>query len=148
MSALLVAAQTASPPARDMASPATKEKRSTPGGGRCLPSLGQWKRRNGQPNDPKSPSDGYATGLIVFVLREAGVPAMDPAIQRGIAWLKTHQRASGRWFTRSLNDDEDHYITDVGTCLAVMALGRCASAGEPTLTHATQSATDRASSRP
>jgi len=38
-------------------------------GGWCLPSLGQWKRRNGQPNDPKSPSDGYATGLVVFVLR-------------------------------------------------------------------------------
>ncbi len=50
-------------------------------GGWCLPSLGHWKRRNGQPNDPDSPSDGYATGLIVFVLREAGVPAMDPAIQ-------------------------------------------------------------------
>ncbi len=117
-------------------------------GGWCLPSLGKWKRRNGQPNDPKSPSDGYATGLVVFVLREAGVPAMDPAIQRGITWLKTHQRASGRWFTRSLNDDEDHYIADAGTCLAVMALGRCASAGEPALTHATQSALDRASSRP
>ncbi len=117
-------------------------------GGWCLPSLGQWKRRNGQPNDPKSPSDGYATGLIVIVLREAGVPAMDPAIQRGIAWLKTHQRASGRWFTRSLNDDEDHYIADAGTCLAVMALRRCDNAGEPTLTHATQAALERASSGP
>jgi len=82
------------------------------------------------------------------VLREAGVPAMDPAIQRGIAWLKTHQRASGRWFTRSLNDDLDHYIADAGTCLAVMALKRCASAGEPRLTHATQSALERASSSP
>jgi squalene-hopene/tetraprenyl-beta-curcumene cyclase len=117
-------------------------------GGWCLPSLGQWKRRNGQPNDPGSPSDGYATGLIVFVLREAGVPATDPAIQRGIAWLKSHQRASGRWFTRSLNDDEDHYIADAGTCLAVMALCRCANAGEPTLEHATQTADERASSRP
>jgi squalene-hopene/tetraprenyl-beta-curcumene cyclase len=117
-------------------------------GGWCLPSLGHWKRRDGQPNDPKSPSDGYATGLVVFVLREAGVPADDPAIQRGIAWLKTHQRASGRWFTRSLNDDEDHYIADAGNCLAVMALGRCASGGERTLTHSTQRVRDRASSSP
>jgi len=73
---------------------------------------------------------------------------MDPAIQRGIAWLKTHQRASGRWFTRSLNDDEDHYITDAGTCLAVMALRRCASAGEPTLTHATRTTDERTPSTP
>jgi len=116
-------------------------------GGWCLPSLGKWKRRDGRPNDPNSPSDGYATGLVVFVLREAGVSSDDPAIQRGIAWLKSHQRASGRWFTRSLNDDEEHYIADAGTCLAVMALRRCAGAGEPTLSHATQSPLDRASFR-
>ena len=91
-------------------------------GGWCLPSLGTWKRRDGKPNDPASPSDGYATGLVVFVLQEAGVPAADPAIQRGLAWLKANQRASGRWFTRSLNDDKDHYIADAGTCYAVLAL--------------------------
>ena len=61
-------------------------------GGWCLPSLGHWKRRDGKPNDPASPSDGYATGLVVFVLREAGVPAAEPAIQRGVAWLKANQR--------------------------------------------------------
>ncbi len=107
-------------------------------GGWCLPSLGQWKRRDGEPNNPASASDGYATGLVVFVLREAGVAADDPAIQRGITWLKSHQRASGRWFTRSLNDDEAHYITNAGSCLAVMALWRCAEAGEPKLTQAVQ----------
>jgi len=100
-------------------------------GGWCLPSLGHWKRRDGSPNDPASPSDGYATGLVVFVLREAGVPASDPALQRGIAWLKANQRASGRWFTRSLNDDQDHYIADAGTCYAVMALRRCEPASHP-----------------
>jgi squalene-hopene/tetraprenyl-beta-curcumene cyclase len=102
-------------------------------GGWCLPSLGHWKRRQGQPNDPNSPSDGYATGLIVFVLREAGVPATDPAIQRGLAWLKTNQRISGRWYTRSLNDDKDHYIAVAGTCYAVMALRRCEPATLPAL---------------
>jgi squalene-hopene/tetraprenyl-beta-curcumene cyclase len=101
-------------------------------GGWCLPSLGHWNRRDGKPNDPASPSDGYATGLVVFVLREAGVPAADPAIQRGVAWLKANQRVSGRWFTRSLNDDEDHYIADAGTSYAVLALQHCGVAAAQT----------------
>jgi squalene-hopene/tetraprenyl-beta-curcumene cyclase len=94
-------------------------------GGWCLPSLGGWKRRDGSPNDPNSPSDGYATGMLVFVLREAGVPASDPAIVRGVGWLKANERVSGRWFTRSLNDDKDHFIADAGTAFAVMALWSC-----------------------
>jgi squalene-hopene/tetraprenyl-beta-curcumene cyclase len=94
-------------------------------GGWCLPSMGQWKRRDGKPNNPDAPSDGYATGLVVLVLREAGISASDPAVERGVAWLRTNQRASGRWFTRSLNNDKAHYITDAGTSLAIMALRRC-----------------------
>jgi squalene-hopene/tetraprenyl-beta-curcumene cyclase len=96
-----------------------------PDGGWSLPSLGHWKRRDGTPNDPQAPSDGYATSLAVFVLRQAGVPASDPAIQRGIAWLRAHQRASGRWFTRSVNNDKYHYITHAGTAFAVLALHAC-----------------------
>jgi squalene-hopene/tetraprenyl-beta-curcumene cyclase len=94
-------------------------------GGWCLPSLGQWRRRDGTPNDPKAPSDGYATGLVLFVLRQASVPASDEALRRGVAWLLSHQRASGRWFTRSLNNDKDHYITNAGTAFAVLALRAC-----------------------
>ena len=56
--------------------------------------------------------------------------------------------ASGRWFTRSLNDDEDHYIADAGTCLAVMALRRFATAGEPTLTQAARTGDEKTSSSP
>lgn len=58
------------------------------------------------------------------------MPATDPTVERGINWLKAHQQTSGRWYTRSLNDDEEHYIADAGTCMAVMALTRSAS-GEP-----------------
>jgi squalene-hopene/tetraprenyl-beta-curcumene cyclase len=94
-------------------------------GGWSLPSLGAWKRHDGTPNDPDAPSDGYATGLVVYVLRQTGVASTDPAIARGIDWLKTHQRASGRWFTRSLNTDRFHYITNAGTGFAVLALGAC-----------------------
>jgi squalene-hopene/tetraprenyl-beta-curcumene cyclase len=96
-----------------------------PDGGWSLPSLGDWKRRDGEPNDKNASSDGYATGLVVYVLRQSGVPAADPALARASAWLKTHQRESGRWFTRSLNNDKFHYIANAGTGFAVMALKAC-----------------------
>ena len=94
-------------------------------GGWNLPSLADWKRLDGQPNDKNASSDGYATGLILYVLRQNGLPTKDDAIQRGVTWLKANQRASGRWFTRSVNADRAHYITNVGTAYAVMALHAC-----------------------
>lgn len=94
-------------------------------GGWNLPSLGDWKRLNGQPNDKQAPSDGYATGFVVYVLRQAGIAAKTEPIQRGVAWLKANQRESGRWFTRSLNADRAHYVTNAGTAYAVMALSAC-----------------------
>ena len=95
-------------------------------GGWSLPSLGEWKRRDGTLNDPNnSPSDGYGTGLVVYVLRQTGVPASDPALVKGAAWLKANQRESGRWFTRSLTNDKAHYITNAGTSFAALALKAC-----------------------
>jgi squalene-hopene/tetraprenyl-beta-curcumene cyclase len=70
-------------------------------------------------------SDGYATGFVVYVLRQAGVPADDPQIRRGIAWLKSHQRASGRWFTPSQSWHTQHRIANAGTAFAVLALHAC-----------------------
>ena len=102
-------------------------------GGWALPSLGAYKRRDAAktPNDPAAPSDGYATGLIVFVLREAGVAAKDPAVKNGVAWLKANQRESGRWYTRSLSNDKAHYITNAGTAFGVLALEACGEAAGP-----------------
>jgi squalene-hopene/tetraprenyl-beta-curcumene cyclase len=97
-------------------------------GGWSLPSLGAWKRLNGKPNDERAPSDGYATGLVLYVLRQAGVPATKEPMRRGVKWLKTNQRALGRWFTRSLNADQAHYVTNAGTAYAVMALKACEAA--------------------
>ena len=94
-------------------------------GGWSLPSLGDWKRHDGSPNDKQAPSDGYGTGLVIYVLRQAGVPTNDERIQRGITWLKSNQRTSGCWFTRSLNNDKGHYITNAGTAYAIMALDAC-----------------------
>lgn len=93
-------------------------------GGWALATLGNWKRADDKEQDLET-SDGYGTGFVLYVLRRSGVPATDPALVRGIAWLKQHQRASGRWFTRSLHKDNKHFITHAGTAMAVMALGEC-----------------------
>jgi squalene-hopene/tetraprenyl-beta-curcumene cyclase len=94
-------------------------------GGWSLPSLGTWKRNDGKPQDKNAGSDGYATGLVLYVLRQAGVAASEKPIQRGVAWLKANQRESGRWFTRSLNRDSRHYISNAGTAFAILALKAC-----------------------
>jgi len=86
--------------------------------------MGNWERSADKPKDMKS-SDGYGTGFAVYVLRQAGVTAENPRIQKGIAWLKTNQRASGRWFTRSMWKDRKHYITHAGTAYAILALAAC-----------------------
>jgi len=71
------------------------------------------------------PSDGHMTGLAIVVLRKAGVPASDVRIQRGVSWLLTNQRSSGRWWTRSLNRDGWQFITYSGTVYPLLALSLC-----------------------
>jgi squalene-hopene/tetraprenyl-beta-curcumene cyclase len=94
-------------------------------GGWGLVTLGKnWKRADGKPQD-YSVSDGYGTGFVLYVLRSAGIPAGDRRIRNGITWLKTHQRVSGRWFTRSPEKDSRHYITHSGTAYAILALAAC-----------------------
>lgn len=95
-------------------------------GGWSMESLGKdWVGRKGRKSDPNAPSDGYGTGLCVYVMRQAGVAANDASIQRGREWLAANQRASGRWFTRSLNGVAEHYISDAATAFAVLALKAC-----------------------
>jgi squalene-hopene/tetraprenyl-beta-curcumene cyclase len=96
-----------------------------PDGGWSLPSLGDWQGFDGRDNDTKAPSDGYATGLVVYVLRQAGLPARHESMKKGANWLKGNQRVSGRYFTRSLNTDRAHYITHAGTAFALLALKAC-----------------------
>ena len=84
---------------------------------------GEWKREK---DDTKQlPSDGYATGFTVFVLRHAGLPAADKRIGKGLAWLRANQRASGRWFVRSPKRDGKHFISHAATNFAVMAFLAC-----------------------
>jgi squalene-hopene/tetraprenyl-beta-curcumene cyclase len=95
-------------------------------GGWSMESLGKsWVGRDGEEANPDAPSDGYGTGLVVYVLRQAGVPASTESVRRGKTWLSTNQRESGRWFTRSLNGVKQHYISDTATAFAVLALDAC-----------------------
>jgi len=95
-----------------------------PDGGWATASLGQWKRTDDKQQDLET-SDGYGTGFVLFLARLSDVPASDDRLQKGVVWLKTHQRESGRWFTRSLNSDSKHYLTHVGTAFALAALQEC-----------------------
>ena len=93
-------------------------------GGFSLASFGDWKRGDDLPQDTKT-SDGYATGLAIVILRRCKVPPADERITRALSWLKSNQRDSGRWFTRSLHKDSKHYISHAGTAMAALAIATC-----------------------
>ena len=95
-----------------------------PDGGWSASGLGDWERGDGTAQQTDV-SDGYGTGFCLYVLRRAGIPAQDERIQKGVGWLKTHQRESGRWFARSVFKDSKHYLTHNATAFAVMALQEC-----------------------
>ena len=61
------------------------------GGGWSLGSLGSYTRK-----DVKAP-DGYATGLILHALQEAGIAKDDPQVSKGLAWLRSNQDPTGAW---------------------------------------------------
>jgi len=118
-------------------------------GGWALEAMGPWKWSKTVP-PVKSPgeldasllaeSDGYATGLVVYVLKQAGVPSGNAAVRKGVRWLETNQRASplpdvpGRaWPAHSLNYDREHggekgepwrrlFMSDTATAFAILAL--------------------------
>ncbi|MFO0877345.1 MAG: hypothetical protein U0840_08205 [Gemmataceae bacterium] len=86
---------------------------------------GDWQGYDGRDNDTNAAANGCSTGLVVYVLRQSGLPADHPAIRKGADWLRRNQRASGRWFTRSLNSDRNHYIANAGSAFAALALKTC-----------------------
>jgi squalene-hopene/tetraprenyl-beta-curcumene cyclase len=97
-------------------------------GGFSLTSLvGDWKRRDGTALETRS--DGYATGVITFVLQQAGFRSGQPQLKRGLAWLELNQdRKDGRWLAYSLNKQRDlasdvgRFMSDAATAYAVLAL--------------------------
>jgi squalene-hopene/tetraprenyl-beta-curcumene cyclase len=99
-----------------------------PDGGFSLSAMvGGWKRHDNTPLETRS--DGYATGLVAFVLQRAGVPRNRPELQRALAWLTRNQQAAdGRWLAYSLNKQRDlasdagRFMSDAATAYAVLAL--------------------------
>ncbi|HTV79279.1 MAG TPA: hypothetical protein VMF03_13550 [Steroidobacteraceae bacterium] len=98
-------------------------------GGWSLSSLipADWKRRDGL--SPSSSSDGYATGIIVLALQDAGMPRSDARLSRGLSWLQDHQSSwNGRWTANSPNKSygffgpSRHFMDDTATAFAVLAL--------------------------
>jgi squalene-hopene/tetraprenyl-beta-curcumene cyclase len=96
-------------------------------GGWSLTQLGSWKRRDNTPLDQHS--DGYATGLTVYAMKQAGYSSQTPEMQRAIHWLKQNQDAKdGKWYATSLNKQRDPasdpglFMTDASTSYSVLAL--------------------------
>ena len=83
---------------------------------------------------PNLASDAYATGQVLFTLRELGVPATDAAIRRGVAFLVRTQAGDGSWFVKSramkiqpyfesgFPYGHDQWISQSGTAWATLAL--------------------------
>lgn len=89
--------------------------------------LTDWKGLEVQDDRPLATetSDGYATGFVIVVARELGVPADDPRLARGISWLKANQRESGKWFTRSPVRECGNLISNAGSAFDILALQAC-----------------------
>jgi squalene-hopene/tetraprenyl-beta-curcumene cyclase len=65
------------------------------------------------------------TALAIVLLLRSGVAADEPRLQRGLAWLKAEQRASGRWWMHSLYRGNYHFTTYIATAKALQALAIC-----------------------
>jgi hypothetical protein len=125
------------------------ESRQHADGGWALVDLGPWRwTRAAAPFSPPgttdaallSAADGYATGLVVYAMKQAGISADRPSVVKGVTWLRTNQRATqaydpswAPWRAHSINFDREHggekgepwrrmFMSDLATSFAVLAL--------------------------
>lgn len=125
------------------------EARQRSDGGWSLSDLGPWRwaRQNAPFAPPGSidealvgAPDGYATGLVVYAMRQAGARQDRPSVRRGQQWLRSHQMPErpvdpswAPWRAYSLNFDREHggdkgepwrrlFMSDLATAFAALAL--------------------------
>lgn len=105
------------------------EKQQADGGWSLSSLSGDWKRADGTPQE--TTSDGYATGLITFVLQQGGISAENAKLKQGLVWLTANQdKSKGSWAAYSLNKNKEHHISpetalfmnDAATSYAVLSL--------------------------
>jgi squalene-hopene/tetraprenyl-beta-curcumene cyclase len=88
-----------------------------------------WLRSENTPVGGKS--DGYATGMIAYVLEQYGLPRDNAHLQRALDWLARNQsKSDGRWPGYSLNHRREQsptglFMSDAATAYAVLALTGC-----------------------
>jgi ankyrin repeat protein len=92
---------------------------------------------------PNLSSDAYATGQVLFTLRELGLPAADATVRRGVAFLVGTQAKDGSWFVKSramkiqpyfesgFPYGHDQWISQSGTAWATLALSVAAPEPSP-----------------
>lgn len=78
-----------------------------------------WKRDGGE--GQTTTSEAYPTALVTYVLLKTDLADKESVTDKGLRWLKEHQRKSGEWFTRSPRRDRMHYISRAATAFALMA---------------------------
>jgi len=106
------------------------------------------RRDGGWAQTPHLDSDAYATGQVLYTLRQLGVPAEDPALQRGAAFLMRTQQDDGSWHVKSramkiqpyfesgFPHEHDQWISHAATAWATMALTLTARDDAPVKTAA------------
>ena len=103
--------------------------------------LGMQRPDGGWAQTPYLESDAYATGQVLYALRELGTPAGDATLQRGVTYLLQTQQVDGSWHVRNramklqpyfesgFPYEHDQWISAAATAWATMAL--TATAVEP-----------------
>jgi hypothetical protein len=88
---------------------------------------------------PHLASDAYATGQVLFTLRELGIPGLVSEIQRASAFLVRTQRDDGSWYVKSramkiqpyfesgFPYGHDQWISQAATAWATIGLARAAA---------------------
>lgn len=125
------------------------EAAQRPDGGWALTDLGPWRWSKTEGHEaPPGPTDAvrlgapdaYATGLVVYAMRQSGAGADRPAVLKGLAWLRANQQPArsgddswAPWRAHSLNFEREHggekgepwrrmFMSDMATAFAALAL--------------------------